>query len=218
MSYTRDNLITEALANLGIVRLTDASATLTRVALVAEAASKLGVLPSGQTLLAEDSATIDARVPTVIADLNARGVVTITNANAIPGGMFDALSAILANAARASYESSGAATSQLAADAMAGERRLYNFGGATIVDGNLNAIFAELASDDLVSVVDPSDIPNEWFVALAAIVADRVKGKFPLVSPDTILRVKIEGAEAMNTLRRTTRGRPSYNRAVPEWF
>lgn len=218
MSYTRSDLITEALANLGIVRLTDASATLTRVALVAEAASKLGVLPSGQTLSPEDSATIDARVDTVIADLNARAVVTISDANAIRGGMFDALAAILAHAARASYESGGAATAQLATDAMAGERRLYNFGGATIVDRNLKGILAELANDELVSVVDSSDIPNEWFPSLALIVADRVKGKFPLVSPDVIMRVKAEGAEAENTLRRITRGRPSYNRFVPEWI
>lgn len=218
MSYTRDNLITEALANLGIVRLTDASATLTRVQLVAQAATNLGVLPSGQTLSAEDSAIIDAHVPTVIADLNARAIVTITDSNAIPGGMFDALADILANEARADYESAGAATTQLAADAAAAERLLYNFGGAIIVDRNINAILAELATDDIVDLVDLTDIPDAWFTALAAIVADRVKGKFPLVPPDTITRVKVEGAEAMNTLRRTTRGRPSYNRAIPEWF
>jgi hypothetical protein len=218
MAYTSDDLVTQSLSNLGIVRLTDTSTALTRIALVAEAASKIGVLPSGQTLAAEDSATIDARVPTVIADLNARAVVTIADANAIPGGMFDALSAILANAARASYELAGAATAQLAADAVAGERRLYNFGGAAIVQANLDAIFAELGTDDLVNVVDPSDIPRDWFLALAAIVADRVKGKFPLIPPETVMRVKAEGAEAVTTLRRTTRGRPSYNRVVPEWF
>lgn len=216
MAYTRTDLITEALANLGIVRLTDASAALTRVALVSNAASILGVLPSGQTLSAEDSAKIDAHVPTVIADLNARSVVTISDPNAIPGGMFDALSIIVANAARGGYESGG--PSQLPGEAIAAERKLYNFGGAAIVERNLDAIYSELSADDLVSLVDDSDIPQEWFLSLAAIVADKVKGKFPLVPADVIARVKMEGAEAINTLRRTTRGRPSYLRAVPEWM
>jgi hypothetical protein len=178
----------------------------------------LGVLAAGQTLSAEDNDIINPRLDTVIADLNARAIVTISNANAIPGGMFDALSAIVANAAKPNYELAGAATTQLAADAAAGERRLYNFGGAPLVEANLNSIFAELASDDLVSVVDSSDIPNEWFISLAAIVADKVKGKFPLVLPETLMRVKADAIDAVATLRRTTRGRPSYNRYVPEWI
>lgn len=215
MAYTRANLITEALRNLGIVTLTDISAPLTRVALVNNAATILGVLPSGQTLSAEDSAKIDARVPTVIADLNGRAVVTIADPNAIPGEMFEALSILVANAACGGYENSG---SQLAAEAVAAERKLYSFGGASIVDSNLDAIMAELATDDLVALVDDSDIPQEWFMSLAAIVADRVKGKFPLLPPETIMRVKAEGAEAVRTLRRTTRGRPSYNVMPGQFF
>lgn len=217
MSYTRDDLITEALANLGIVRLTDGSAVKTRVALVNQAATRLGILSSGQTLSAEDSANIDGIVDTVIADLNTHAIVTITNPDAIPGGMFNALSDLVADAAKGFYESDGLATKQLEADAGAARLSLYAFGGYPIIDRNLNGILAELGDDDLVMVVDPSDIPNEWFPSLAWIVADRVKAKFPLIPPDRIALAKAEGAEAMMTLRRTTRGRPSYNRFVPEW-
>lgn len=361
---TRADLVTEALANLGIVRQADAGAARTRVELVANAAGVLGVLSAGQTLSAEDSNIIDSHVVTVISDLNARAVVTVANPNAIPAAYFEALSTILASAARDEYES---APSQLPALAVAAEAKLRNFGGAgivdekidailadlsarmivavtvpvstvpeqyfsqiaaivsesvkgkfslspdvlarvvadaqkaerelktttrlsvvdeklpsimgelnarmvatvdltaipaawfpsladiaaesckekfeispdlaariaarairaervlknlnrsIIVDRNLDAILAELANDDLVMVVDTSDIPADWFISLAAIVADRVKGKFEL-DADTVMRVKAEGVEAETTLRRTTRGRPSYNRAVPEWF
>lgn len=216
MAYARADVITEALANLGIVRLTDTSAPLTRVALVANAARILGVLPSGQTLSAEDSATIDAHVPTVIADLNSHAVVTIADPNAIPGGMFDSLSVMVANAARSSYESGS--TSQLPAEAINAERKLYSFGGAAIVERNLDAIYAELADDDLVSLVDDSDIPLSWFPSLAMIVADKVSGKFPLIPPDTVVKVKVQAMEAVTTLRRITRGRPSYNRAIVEFM
>ena len=218
MSYTRDDLITAALGSMGIVRLTDSSATLTTVALVANAARMLGVLPSGQTLSAEDSDIITPRVATVIADLNARAIVTISNENAIPGGMFDALSTLVANAAKHAYELAGEATKQISADALMAERKLYSFGGAVLIDDALDAIFAELASDDLVNVVDDSEIPDEWFQSLADIVADRVVGHFPLLTPDVVARVKAEGAQAMDTLRRITRGRPSYNIAIPTWI
>lgn len=284
---SRADLVIETLGNLGIVRQTDGSQTHTRIDLVSRAAEILGVLPSGQTLSAEDSAIIDDHVESVIADLNARTVVTISNSNAVPGSVFEALATVLAAGCRGSYESSP----QLANEALVAEAKLRNFGGADIVDEklpsimdelnarmiatvdlnaipsawysaladicaesvkgkffvrpeilaqlpiraarsetilknlnrsiivdrNLDAILAEIATDDLVMVVDDSDIPQEWFTSLAAIVADRVKGNFEL-TPDVIMRVKAEGAEAVNTLRRTTRGRPSYNRAVPEWI
>lgn len=218
MTYARTDLITETLANLGIVRLTDVSAPLTRVALVTYAAQILGVLPAGQTLSAEDSTKIDARIPTIIADLNARAVVTISDPNAISAGMFDALAAILANAARPGYEEGGSATSQLANDAVIAERKLYNFGGAAIVERNLDAIYAELGDDDLISLVDDSDIPASWFPSLAWIVADKVSGKFPLLPPDTVAKAKMQAMEAVLTLRRITRGRPSYNRAMAEFM
>jgi hypothetical protein len=217
VSYTRSDLITEALANLGIVRLTDTGASRTRVDLINNAAERLGVLASGQTLSAEDSANIDQHLDPLIAYLNTHAIVTIPNANAIPAGMFLALADMLANEAKGHYESDGLATKQLEAEADTAKLSLYAFGGAPLVDRNLKGILAELGNDDLVSVVDTSDIPDEWFPSLSWIVADRVKGKFPLISPDRVAMAKAEGAEAVLTLRRITRGRPSYNRFVPEW-
>lgn len=217
MAYTRNDLITQALGNLGIVRLTDASQTVTQTELVKNVARILGVLPSGQALSAEDSDIITPRVATAIADLNARAIVTINTANAIPGGMFDALSDIVANASKGAYEIWGDASTAMQAKATIAERKLYSFGGATIVDTNLNAVLAEIGSDDLVSIVDPNDIPNEWFGPVAAIVSDRIKGKFPLIGEDVKARVKMDADTATMTLRRITRGRPSYNRAIPEW-
>lgn len=288
---TRAELVTETRACLGLVQQTDTGTPRTRIELVARAARRLGVLPSGQTLSAEDSAIIDANIDPLIADLHVRAVVTIANANAIPAGMFEAVATMLADVSKDAYEGTGAATVQLATDAQLAERKLRNFDSGAIIDEklpsimaelnarmiaavplaaipaawfpaladicaesvkakfaldpaiaaglpvraaraerilknlnrsslidqNLEAILAEVAADELVLVADPTDIPDAWFVDLAAIVADRCKAEFELET-DVMMRVAAAAVTATATLRRITRGRPGYNRFVPEWF
>jgi hypothetical protein len=216
-TYTRADLVREAQADLGIILEPIGTATRTRIELVDAAARVLGDLAVGQTLTAESSDIIDGHVDTVIANLNARHVTAIANANAIPISQFDPLSTVVALAAQDSFSLGAADVAQLTVQSAAAEVQLANLNRAVLVDRNLDGILAELATDDLVYVTDDSNIPQEWFMSLHKIVADRMKGNFSLAA-DVLQRVAAEGTQAMQTLRRTTRGRPSYNRFVPEWF
>jgi hypothetical protein len=75
----------------------------TRVDLIERAASELGVLPSGQQLSDEDSATIGALLDPLLLQLSLDGVVGVADANAIPSEYFLPLARLLANEASPSF-------------------------------------------------------------------------------------------------------------------
>lgn len=71
--------------------------TKTRIQLVNEAASKLQVVGSGQSLEAEDGETIDAKVDDLLLQLATDEIVSVTNTDEIPAAWFDAIASLLAN-------------------------------------------------------------------------------------------------------------------------
>jgi hypothetical protein len=77
--------------------------TKTRIDLIERAATELGVLPSGQPLSDEDSATIGALLDPLTRQLSLDGVVDIADSNAIPSEHFLQLARLLANEAAPSF-------------------------------------------------------------------------------------------------------------------
>jgi hypothetical protein len=77
--------------------------TKTRTDLIERAATELGVLPSGQPLTDEDSATIGALVDPLIRQLSLDGVADIADASAIAVEYFLPLARLLANEAAPSF-------------------------------------------------------------------------------------------------------------------
>ena len=71
--------------------------TKTRAQLVNEAADCLEIVPTGNSLAAEDGAKIDEKVDSLLERLAADEVVDIADANEIPACYFDALGELLAN-------------------------------------------------------------------------------------------------------------------------
>jgi hypothetical protein len=69
--------------------------TKTRAQLVTRAAQKGMLIAAGQSLEAEDQALIDAAVDGVLADLNARNIVTVADESAIEIELFEWLADIL---------------------------------------------------------------------------------------------------------------------------
>lgn len=72
-------------------------ATKTRNDLVLQALANLGVLAAGQTPATEDFDTVDEHVDQVIASLDERGIITVDDVEAIPASWFGPLAVILAD-------------------------------------------------------------------------------------------------------------------------
>lgn len=72
-------------------------ATITRQELVERALANLGVLSAGQTPSAEEYDIVDGQVEGVFGELSAKGVITITDYDAIPQELQSILSSLLAN-------------------------------------------------------------------------------------------------------------------------
>ena len=70
--------------------------TKTRDELIDRAATKLTIIGSGQSLDAEDSASIDAAIDGILGDLAARDVVEVPDDDAIPTEWFEDLAEIVA--------------------------------------------------------------------------------------------------------------------------
>ena len=87
------------------------------------------------------------------------------------------------------------------------------------VENRLDAIFRKLGALEIVYAADPSNIPGEWFIDLAAIVAGECATKFgasadyvgPLVNAGLggFGSVPIGGGTAARSLKIMTRGRPT---------
>ena len=83
------------------------------------------------------------------------------------------------------------------------------------VENRLDAIFRKLAALEIVYSADPNNIPAEWFIDLAAIVASECAMKFgssadyigPLIAAG--LGVPVGSGAAAISLKIMTRGRPT---------
>lgn len=154
---------------------------------------------------------VSEKLPSLFGELNARGVATVTNANAIPGAWFSALADITAESVRGKFVVLPEIAQRVTGRAVAAERTLKNLTRTYIIDRNIDAILSELAAREIVYLMDLTDIPQEWFTHVAWIVADRCKSKGFDLDPVILQNAASEGMNAISTLREMTRGRPSYN-------
>lgn len=220
MSYTRQNLIDEALTNLGIVQQSPTVATgnQNRVALINQVLFDLGVLSDGRVASAGEIASVTNILNPLMASLSANAIVTIADTNVIPNQYYLPLCALLADALKEQYGIEKDELARVMAAAAAATRTLKNLTRTFIVDRNIDSILADLAARDIIYLVDVTAIPDEWFMHLSWIVADRCKGKGFDLDADTIMRATTEGARALVELRELTRGRPSYNVLRTQYF
>lgn len=68
-----------------------------RTELINEAASKLQIIGSGQSVEADDSDVIDAKIDPLLLQLSADGIVEVPDDEAIPSEYFDSIATLLAN-------------------------------------------------------------------------------------------------------------------------
>jgi len=71
--------------------------TKTRTELILEAADKLKIVGTGQSLEAEYSAKLDGNIDPLFMQLASDGICEVVNDNQIPSEWFDALAGLLAN-------------------------------------------------------------------------------------------------------------------------
>jgi hypothetical protein len=81
--------------------------TRTRNDLIVAALANLGLIQAGQAPEADDVSAIDKYIDGVINELALRGVVTISDPNAIPAEYFEALAICVADAASAEFGARG---------------------------------------------------------------------------------------------------------------
>lgn len=180
---TQADLVTEALANLGVVQQPDGGVVQNRAALINNVLFILGVLSAGQPTAAEDYAAVDTRVDTVLADLNARVIATVANTAQIPAAWFDAISVIVANVCKEKYGVTGDEAVKLATEVQLAEAKLKTLNRGAVVNEKIPQIVAELNARNICTVSDLAAIPAAWFSALADIVAFSVLGKFDVAAP-----------------------------------
>lgn len=213
MAYSRQSLVDEALANLGIVQQspTVGAGTKTQAELVNRVLFDLGVLSDGREASAGEIASVANVLGPLTANLSANAIVTIADTNAIPNQYFIPFAAIVADSLKDEYGIQQEELQRVVAESISAQRNLKNLTRTFIVDRHLDAILADLAAREIIYLVDTSTIPDEWFMHLSWIVADRCKSKGFDLDPQVIDRVTSEGARALMELRELTRGRPSYN-------
>jgi hypothetical protein len=213
MAYTRQNLIDEALANLGIVQKTPAvgAGVQTRDALVKQVLFNLGVLSDGRDASDGEVKSVTDILGPLTAGLSADSIVDIADTNAIPNQYFLAFAEIVADELKDVYGIEKEEEQRVISEAMAARRKLKNLTRTFIVERHLDAIYADLATRDIVVLIDDSAIPDEWFTHLAWITADICKTKGFELDPAIVQTAAAEGQNAIAKLRELTRGRPSYN-------
>ena len=95
---------------------------------------------------------------------------------------------------------------------------------------DLDGIVRTLAALEIAYIPDTSNVPSLWFAPLADIVAGECATKFG-VTPDDFLKLKKQGlglpppdgngvgsGAAAMALKQITRGRPTFERVVAEYF
>lgn len=97
-----------------------------------------------------------------------------------------------------------------------------------IVQNNLDSIFRKIAGLEICFVSDPNNIPGEWFVDLADIVAGELCTQFGS-SPEDFAKLVNKGLGGINgvdvgfgaaakSLRAISRGKPTFERLRVEYF
>lgn len=210
---TRADWVNETLGALGVIQQSDTSATLNRAALVNNIAFILGANSAGQTLSADDYAAIDIRLDTIVGDLQARAIATVSSLATIPGAWFDALSAIAANVCKDKYGVTGDDAAKLQAGAILAETKLKNLTRTGLVDEILPQVIGDLNARGIATVSNIAAIPGAWFLSLTDIAAEFVKGKFE-ISNERSLELLARAKAAEFTLKTLTRG-PLVDASLP---
>lgn len=85
------------------------------------------------------------------------------------------------------------------------------------IDEKIDSILADLAGREIVYVADPDNIPQEWFNALADIVAYECRTKFG-VTADFEATLERANTNAIEKLKVILRGRPTYEPQRSHYF
>lgn len=85
------------------------------------------------------------------------------------------------------------------------------------VDGQVDAVLAQLAGEEVAYVSDPDEIPAEWFNPLADILSDAMSTEFGLGSEEKAA-LTANAQAARSALRFMNRGRPTGQRMTAEYF
>lgn len=86
------------------------------------------------------------------------------------------------------------------------------------VDGKVDALVAWLEAVDIIDIDDIDAIPPEWFSSLAVLLADEAALMFGLPGIPHAAGSPDPTAVAIDKLRLTTYGRPTYERLKQEYF
>lgn len=86
------------------------------------------------------------------------------------------------------------------------------------VDGKVDALVAWLEAVDIIDIDDIDAIPPEWFSPLAVLLADEAALEFGLPGVPHPQGEADPRAVAIDKLRLTTYGRPTYERLKQEYF
>lgn len=90
----------------------------TRVDLVVETLEQLGVLAAGQPPEVEDTARVDAELPSILSKLTALEIVYISDIGNIPVAFFNDLAKIVADLVKGKFGISGDKAAQLERDGL----------------------------------------------------------------------------------------------------
>lgn len=86
------------------------------------------------------------------------------------------------------------------------------------VDGKVDALVAWLEAVDIIDIDDIDAIPPEWFNPLAVLLADEAALMFGLSGVPSPQGAPPAVPMAIDKLRLTTYGRPTYERLKQEYF
>lgn len=106
----------------------------TRSDLIDEAADLLNIVGAGETLSAEDREKIDRRIDPKIADLSARRIVYIPDADEIEDAYFDALAALVAEASGPSFGQGRNSDARIASENLLREASAPSWGPEDVVE------------------------------------------------------------------------------------
>jgi len=209
---TARQLVDRALLVLGITvfRPADDIATYSRSDLITRVLKKLQVIGDGDSATAEEAANLSPIIDSVVATLNQRGVVSITDTANFLKWQFEPLADIIAFAHAADHGKAGnAAYAQLAS---AGESLLKTITRIARVDEFVDGFLEDLTAREIVYVPEPDAIPIAVFESLARLLALNVATVFEQPRDEAAILL------AENRIRVATSSRPTFERMQAEYF
>jgi hypothetical protein len=187
---TNNNLADRALEKLqvSVLRPPAASGTLDQDALIARVLKKLQVTGDGDDPSAEEIANLQTLIPLVIASLAQRGIVSITNIEAIPQAQFEPLADIIALAHAPDHGKAG--NPALATFAQKAESDLRAMALIDLADASVPVLIASLAQRGVATLTSDAIAIAEFEAAadiLAAMLAPTVgKGGDPSITAQAV--------------------------------